>query len=66
LLPRHCHPGIVGHKPHEGAIIFSDLVGKLEVLNVECDKWSGSELFTSITSSSAMASTPRFLPDLRR
>ena len=24
--------------PREGAIIFRDLVGKLEVLNVECDK----------------------------
>jgi hypothetical protein len=24
--------------PRDGAIIFRDLVGKLEVLNVECDK----------------------------
>jgi hypothetical protein len=24
--------------PREGAIIFRDLVGKLDVLNVECDK----------------------------
>ena len=24
--------------PREGAIIFRDLVGKLEVLNIECDK----------------------------
>jgi hypothetical protein len=24
--------------PREGAIIFRDLVGKLEVLNVKCDK----------------------------
>ena len=24
--------------PSEGAIIFRDLVGKLEVLNIECDK----------------------------
>ena len=23
--------------PHEGAIIFRDLVGKLDVLNVECE-----------------------------
>jgi hypothetical protein len=24
--------------PRDGAIIFRDLVGKLDVLNVECDK----------------------------
>jgi hypothetical protein len=24
--------------PREGAMIFRDLIGKLEVLNVECDK----------------------------
>ena len=24
--------------PREGAIIFRDLIGKLEVLNIECDK----------------------------
>jgi hypothetical protein len=24
--------------PREGAIIFRDLIGKLDVLNVECDK----------------------------
>jgi hypothetical protein len=24
--------------PRDGAIIFSDLVGKLDVLNVECDR----------------------------
>ena len=28
--------------PRDGAIIFRDLVGKLEVLNVECDKWARS------------------------
>ena len=26
------------HRPRDGAIIFRDLVGKLDVLNVECDK----------------------------
>jgi hypothetical protein len=24
--------------PHDGAIIFRDIAGKLDVLNVECDK----------------------------
>ena len=24
--------------PHEGAIIFRDLIGKLDVLNIECEK----------------------------
>ena len=27
--------------PREGAIIFRNLVGKLEVLNIECDKAAG-------------------------
>jgi hypothetical protein len=25
--------------PREGVIIFRDPVGRLDVLNVECDKW---------------------------
>jgi hypothetical protein len=29
---------IGGSMPREGATIFRDLVGKLEVLNIECDK----------------------------
>jgi hypothetical protein len=38
LLPRHYHARIVSTMPREGAIIFRDLVGKLEVLNIECHK----------------------------
>ena len=30
--------GWVGEMPGEGDIIFRDLVGKLEVLNLQCDK----------------------------
>jgi hypothetical protein len=25
--------------PRDGAIIFSDLIGKLDVVNVACEKW---------------------------
>jgi hypothetical protein len=31
--------GWVGDMPREGAIIFRDIVGKLDVLRVECDKY---------------------------
>jgi len=33
--------GWVGEIPGEGDIIFRDLVGKLEVLNIECEKYGG-------------------------
>jgi hypothetical protein len=32
--------------PREGAIIFRDLVGKLDVLNVECDSGGSSSCAT--------------------
>jgi hypothetical protein len=41
--------------PRDGAIIFRDLVGKLDALTVECDKCGRRGGVTSIGSSNAMA-----------
>jgi hypothetical protein len=44
LRPRHYHTRIVRHYhtpiPRDGAIIFRDMAGELEVLRVECDELS--------------------------
>jgi len=34
--------------PRDGAIIFRDIVGRLDVLNVECDKCGRKGKYTSI------------------
>jgi len=34
--------------PREGAIIFRDLVGKIEMLNIECDKCARESGIASI------------------
>jgi hypothetical protein len=41
--------------PRDGAIIFADLIGKLDVLRVHCDKCERDGLPASSTNGAAMA-----------